>query len=125
LMCAQDFNKAFSFFNLGVADYNLNHMDEAEKMLSHVNYMDPTHAETWAYLTLVNLARKPKAKVHAAYECMNEAIRLGLKNEKLQIDIKEEWKDSGSRKGTKESLEALAITQGGARFKQKILDFMA
>lgn len=109
LMCAQDFNKAFAFFNLGVADYNLQHMDEAEKMLSHVNYMDPTHAETWAYLTLVNLARKPQPKAYAAYECMNEAIRLGLKNPMILQHIFVEWVHCGSRKGTKDALTALTL----------------
>ena len=80
LMCAQDFNKAFAYFNLGVADFNLGLFDEAEKMLGHVNYMDPTHAETWAYMTLVLLKKSPKPQMNAAYQSMNEAIKLGLKN---------------------------------------------
>jgi len=35
-----------------------------------------------------------------------------------------EWVHSGSRKGAKESLEALVITQAGSRFRQKAIDFM-
>jgi tetratricopeptide (TPR) repeat protein len=90
LMCSQDYNKAFAFFNLGVADFNLGLMDEAEKMLAHVNYMDPNHAETWAYLTLVLLKKQP-AKVNSAYQCMNEAFKLGLKSPMLSQHIFYEW----------------------------------
>jgi len=35
-----------------------------------------------------------------------------------------EWVHSGSRKGTKEALEALAVTQATQRFRQKVIDFM-
>lgn len=80
LMCASEFNKAFAYFNLGIADFNLGLIDEAEQMLGHVNYMDPTHAETWGYMTLVLLKKKPAPQMNAAYQSMNEAIKLGLKN---------------------------------------------
>ena len=66
LMCAEDYKTAFSHFNLGVACYNLGEYDEAERVLSLVNYMDPTNAETWAYLTLV-LLKKDEPPLHAAY----------------------------------------------------------
>jgi hypothetical protein len=40
LMCAEQFKTSFSFFNLGVANYNLGLFDEAEKVLAIVNLMD-------------------------------------------------------------------------------------
>ena len=57
LMCAEDYKTAFSHFNLGVACYNLGEYEEAERVLSLVNYMDPSNAETWAYLALVLLRK--------------------------------------------------------------------
>ncbi len=56
LMCAEDFKTAFSHFHLGVACYNLEEYDEAERVLSLVNYLDPSNAETWAYLALCRRA---------------------------------------------------------------------
>ena len=52
LMCAEQFKTLFSFFNLGVANYNLGLYDEAEKVLAIVNLMDSSNALTWAYLSL-------------------------------------------------------------------------
>jgi len=52
LMCAEQFKTSFSFFNLGVANYNLGLYDEAEKVLAIVNLMDSSNALTWAYLSL-------------------------------------------------------------------------
>ena len=40
--------------------------DEAERVLSLVNYMDPSNAETWAYLALV-LLKKDEPPINAAY----------------------------------------------------------
>lgn len=84
-MCADQSPKAFAYYNLGVADFNLGFIDEAEKMLGHVNYLDPTHAETWAYLTLVSLKKRPTPQLNAAYQSMNESIKLGLKNASLSL----------------------------------------
>lgn len=124
MMCASDYGKAFSYFNLGVADFNLGLMDEAEKMLAHVNYMDPNHAETWAYLTLVLLKKTP-AKVNAAYQCMNEAFKLGLKNPMLSQHIFYEWVQIESAKGASEALEHLCCCQGGPRWMAKIIEHIS
>ena len=55
LMCAEQHKTAFSYYNLGVASYNLGLFDEAEKVLGVVNFMDPNNTLTWAYLTLALL----------------------------------------------------------------------
>lgn len=82
LMCAEKYKNAFSYFNLGVASYNLGMYDEAEKVLGLVNYMDPNHAETWGYLALV-LLKKPEPPLNAAYQTVNEAVKLGLQDYEL------------------------------------------
>ena len=66
LMCAEDYKTAFSHFNLGVACYNLGEYEEAERVLGLVNYLDPTNADTWAYLALV-LLKKDNPPLNAAY----------------------------------------------------------
>lgn len=77
MMCAEEYQTSFSYFNLGVASYNLGHFDEAERVLGLVNYMDTTNTLTWAYLTLALLHRR-EPPLNAAFETMNEALKLGL-----------------------------------------------
>ena len=86
LMCAEDYRTAFSHFYLGVACYNLGEYEEAERVLSLVNYMDPSSAETWAYLCLV-LLKKDEPPLNAAYQTMNEAVKLGLTNGSVMQEI--------------------------------------
>lgn len=67
LMCAGEENKkSYAYFNLGVADYNLGLVDEAEKMFSHCNFMNPRNSETWIYLALT-LLKKSTPEINAAY----------------------------------------------------------
>jgi tetratricopeptide (TPR) repeat protein len=49
----KEYNKSYAYFNLGIAEYHLGHMEEAEKMFSHCNIMNPRNSETWGYLALV------------------------------------------------------------------------
>lgn len=77
LMCAEQFKTSYSYFNLGVASYNLGQFDEAEKVLGVVNFMDSSNTLTWAYLTLA-LLNKEDPPINAAFETMNEAFKLGL-----------------------------------------------
>ena len=104
IMCSEDFKTAFSFYNLGVASYQLGYYDEAERVLSLVNYMDPSHALTWAYLALV-LLRKPEPPLYAAYQTMNESIKLGLSDSGVMYDIAMAWIEHNSFAASKEALE--------------------
>lgn len=103
-MCAEDYKTAFSHFNLGVACYNLGEYDEAERVLSLVNYMDPSNAETWAYLALV-LLKKDSPPLNAAYQTMNEAIKLGLNNAEVLHEIALTWLDLNCYKQLLETME--------------------
>ena len=104
-MCAEDYKTAFSHFNLGVACYNLGEYEEAERVLSLVNYMDPSAAETWAYLGLV-LLKRDSPPINAAYQTVNEAIKLGLNNSAVLHEIALTWLDLGCNKQVLEALEA-------------------
>jgi len=86
LMCAEQFKTSFSFFNLGVANYNLGFYDEAEKVLAMVNLMDSSNALTWAYLAL-SLLRKQSPPINSAYQCINESFKLGLSDVPLLQSI--------------------------------------
>ena len=105
LMCAEDYKTAFSHFNLGVACYHLGEYDEAERVLSLVNYMDPSNAETWAYLALV-LLKRDDPPLNAAYQTMNEAVKLGLTNGDVMAEIALSWLDLGCNSQTYEALES-------------------
>ena len=112
IMCAEDYKTAFSHYNLGVASYQLGQYDEAERVLSLVNYMDPTHALTWAYLALV-LLRKPDPPLYAAYQTMNEAVKLGLTDAGCMYDIAMNWIDQSSFLAAKEALEHSILIKVG------------
>ena len=86
LMCAEQHKTAFSYYNLGVASYNLGLFDEAEKVLGVVNFMDPNNTLTWAYLTLA-LLNKQNPPLNAAFQTMNEALKLGLSDKALLKSI--------------------------------------
>ena len=104
LMCAEDYKTAFSYYNLGVASYHLGEYDEAEKVLSLVNYMDPSHALTWAYLALV-LLKKPDPPLYAAYQTINEAMKLELSDSGSMCEIAMSWIQHNQFKAAKEALE--------------------
>ena len=108
-MCSEDFKTAFAHFWLGVACYNLGEFTEAEKVLSIVNYLDPSSAEAWGYLALV-LLKRDDPPLNAAYQTMNEAIKLGINGSVLH-DIILQWQDLGQMKPTFEALNSL-IKQG-------------
>ena len=86
MMCAEQYQTSFSYFNLGVASYNLGSYDEAERVLGLVNYMDSSNTLTWAYLTLA-LLNKENPPINAAFETMNEALKLGLNDINLLQEI--------------------------------------
>lgn len=104
LMCSEEYKTSFSVFNLGVASYHLGEFDEAEKVLSLSNYMDPTHAPTWAYITLT-LLKKPDPPLFAAYQSMNESVKLGLSDSSVMHEIALAWIDQSSYKAAKEAFE--------------------
>ena len=104
IMCAEDYKTAFAYYNLGVASYHLGEYEEAERVLSLVNYMDPTHALTWAYLALV-LLKKPDAPLFAAYQTMNEAIKLNLTDSGVMYEIAMSWIEHNSFIAAKDALE--------------------
>jgi tetratricopeptide (TPR) repeat protein len=86
LLCAEQHKTAYSYFNLGVASYNLGLYDEAEKVLGVVNFMDSKNTLTWAYLTLA-LLNKQNPPINSAFQTMNEALKLGLSDLNLLRDI--------------------------------------
>ena len=130
LMCAEEYKTSFSVFNLGVASYNLGEFDEAEKVLSLSNYMDPTHAPTWAYITLT-LLKKPDPPLFAAYQSMNESVKLGLSDSTVMYEIACSWIDQSSYKASKEAFEWTIQIMGqrmmpGQKAQKKIQEcFMA
>lgn len=123
LMCAEKYRNAFSYFYLGVACYNLQLYDEAEKVLGIVNYLDPSHSETWAYIALV-LLRKPSPPLNAAYQTINEAIKLGFNNEELLQEIAFAWIEVKCYKGAKEALEQACFADINPKFRQKLHDLL-
>lgn len=122
-MCSDQFKTAYAFFNLGVASCRLESYEEAEAVLSHANYLDPSHAETWAYLTLVLL--RQDERYFAAFQTMNESIKLNLSNVDLILEIGQEWIQLGSFKGAKESYEHALKLKAGSKYIKKVIEFIA
>lgn len=97
-------------------------MVEAEEMFSHCNFMNPRNSEVWGYLSLV-LLKKNQPELNAAYQCMNEAIKLRMQNQTLIDEIFDEWVICQSFKGAKEALSYTILNYGKAS-PQKLIDFM-
>lgn len=123
LMCAESYKTAFAYFYLGVASYNLGEYDESEKVLALVNTMDPTHAATWAYIALV-LLKKPNPPLNAAYQTMNEAIKLNLNDGWILQEIALAWISVGSYKGAREAFETSIFVQAGSKQKNRVQAFV-
>lgn len=87
LMCAEQHKTSYAYFNLGVASYKLGLYDEAEKVLGVCNFMDSSNTLTWAYLTLALLNKGKASPINAAFETMNEALKLGLNDQDLLARI--------------------------------------
>ena len=129
LMCAEDYKTSFSHFNLGVAAYNLGEYEEAERVLSLTNYMDPTHAPTWAYLCLT-LLKKPDPPLFAAYQSMNESIKLGLSDSGVLHEIALRWVELSSFRAAREAFEQTITIMGtqkmpGPKTLKRINDYFA
>lgn len=103
MICSEDFKTAFAHFYLGVACYNLGEFTEAEQVLSLVNYLDPSNAEAWAYLALV-LLKRDDPPLNAAYQTMNESIKLGISNTDVLHEIAISWLELGQMKQVLEAL---------------------
>lgn len=54
-MCANNYETAFSFMNLGVACLYLEEYENAEKVLTKANILDTSNSNVWGYMTLVML----------------------------------------------------------------------
>lgn len=108
LMCAEQHKTAFSYFNLGVASYNLGLYDEAEKVLGVVNFMDSQNTLTWAYLTLA-LLKKQNPPINSAFQTMNEALKLGLSDQGLLKDIFHACLEQGQFRAARDVQEHLLI----------------
>ena len=65
-----------------MASYNLGLYDEAERVLAIVNLMDSSNSLTWAYLAL-SLLKKNSPPINSAYQCINEAFKLGISDAQI------------------------------------------
>lgn len=111
-MCADKYETAFSFMNLGIACLHLDEFDNAEKVLMKANVLDIQNSNVWGYLTLVML--KSGERVNSAFQSLKESIRLGISNETLMLEIGEAFHQCGQPKKAKLAIE-YAITTRAAR----------
>jgi hypothetical protein len=118
-MCSEQFKTSYSYFNLGVASYNLGLFDGAEKVLGVVNFMDSSNTLTWAYLTLA-LLNKENPPINAAFETMNEALKLGLSDVSLLREIFDACLKCGQTKAAKDVQEHLLLVLAGAKNSKRV-----
>ena len=83
-ICAEKYETAFSYLNLGVANLNLGDYEAAEKLLKKANVLDIANANVWGYMTLVML--KSGNRVNSAFQSIKEAIRLKIVNQNLLLE---------------------------------------
>lgn len=119
LMCAEQYKTSYSYFNLGVASYHLGLFDEAEKVLGVVNFMDSSNTLTWAYLTLA-LMNKSKPPLNAAYETMNEALKLGLSDLPLLKEIFNTCLKVGQFRAARDVQEHTLLVLAGPKWQKRM-----
>jgi tetratricopeptide (TPR) repeat protein len=119
LMCSEQYKTSYSYFNLGVASYNLGLYDEAEKVLGVVNFMDSSNTLTWAYLTL-SLLNKKDPPINAAFETMNEALKLGLADQSLLVEIFDACLRVGQYKAARDVQEHLLQVMVGNKWSKRV-----
>jgi tetratricopeptide (TPR) repeat protein len=119
LMCSEQFKTSYAYFNLGVSAYHLGLFDEAEKVLGVVNYMDSSNTLTWAYLTLT-LLQKENGPMNAAFETMNEALKLGLADVSLLQAIFSACLKSGQSRAARDVQEHLLLVLVGQKWQKRM-----
>lgn len=118
-MCSEQFKTSYSYFNLGVACYKLGRFNEAEKVLGVVNFMDSSNTLTWAYLTL-SLLNKYTPPINAAFETMNEALKLGLSDRGLLEEIFDANLKVCQFKAARDVQEHLLLVLSGAKWSKRM-----
>ena len=56
-MCANNYETAYSYMNLGIACLYLEDYQNAENLLKKANILDTSNANVWGYMTLVMLKK--------------------------------------------------------------------
>jgi len=64
-MCANKYETAYSYLNLGIACCYLGDYQNAENLLKKANILDTSNADVWGYMSLVMLNKGPR--VYNAY----------------------------------------------------------
>lgn len=82
-MCANNYETAFSFMNLGIACLYLQEYSDAEKLLTKANILDTSNANVWGYMTIVLL--KNGKRTNNAFQTLKEAMRLKIHNSELLL----------------------------------------
>jgi tetratricopeptide (TPR) repeat protein len=59
-ICAEKYQTAYAYMNLGIACLNLEDYDNAEKVLQKANVLDIQNSNVWGYMTLVMLKSGPR-----------------------------------------------------------------
>ena len=108
-MCANNYETAFSYMNLGIACLYLKEYKDAENVLQRANILDTSNSNVWGYMTLAMI--KNGKRINNAFQALKEALRLGIQNSELILDISESFAAEGRHETARKSLEYALSTR--------------
>lgn len=68
------------------------------------------------------LLKRPNAPLNAAYQTMNEAIKLKLNDSGVMFNIYESWCELSNTKAAQEALEQAILIKAGTKYSKKLLE---
>ena len=124
-MCANKYENAYSYLNLGIACCYLGNYQDAENLLKKANILDTSNADVWGYMTLVMLNNGPR--IYNAYQSKKQAIALLIHNNDLMYDVSLGFAKQGWIETARKTLEYTLLTRAtyeSAKKKQKVQEFL-
>lgn len=112
-MCADNYETAFSYMNLGIACLYLKQYNDAESVLQRANILDTTNSNVWGYMTLAMI--KNGKRLNNAFQSLKEAMRLGIDNSELILDIASSFAAEGKHETATKSLEYALTTRASTQ----------
>jgi tetratricopeptide (TPR) repeat protein len=126
-MCANKYETAYSYLNLGIACCYLGDYQNAENLLKKANILDTSNADVWGFMALVMIKKGPR--VYNAYQSMKQAVFRGINNSELMYDVSHGFAKLGSEwtETARKTLEYTLLTRAtydNAKRKQKVQEFL-
>ena len=111
--CCEEEPTSIAWEGLGIACLNLNELDIAEKALTQANIMYDENSYTWTALAYLCLKKteEPPGRYYQFRQCLTQAIRLGITDKELLVNIGHEYVRKFFLKGIEPNSQRLSVAE--------------